>query len=121
MINANGRRSNIEVIADILRMGEASRTHIMYRVGMSYAQLEKYLDYLVERSFLAWTRDRYPGGIYHITEEGKLLLESIEKIEELLYRDDEAASTDNISQSMAGSGSRATKVFQRRPVSSTTE
>src|SRR6266542_1401985 len=79
-----GRRSSIEVIGDILRMESASKTHIMYRVGMSYAQLSKYLDNLMDRGFLAWTDDTYPSGLYTITEEGRRLLESVERIEEML-------------------------------------
>ena len=99
----NGRRSNIEVIADILRIGQASKTHIMYRVGMSYAQLQKYLDYLVERGFLVWSpegSDRYRGGIYRISQEGKQLLQWIEKIEELLTFDHGSEPSENISKSL---------------------
>ncbi|MBI2868818.1 MAG: hypothetical protein HYX96_03215 [Chloroflexi bacterium] len=81
------RRSRIEIIADILRMGEASKTQMMYRVGMSYAQLERYLDYLVGRGFLVRKLERYPSGIYQVSQEGDELLHSIEKIEELLAVD----------------------------------
>ena len=44
------RRSNIEIIADMLRVGEsgAGKTEIMYSANMSYTQIQKYLDYLVE-------------------------------------------------------------------------
>ena len=39
----NHRRSNIEIIADMLRMGEngAGKTEIMYSANMSYSQLQK--------------------------------------------------------------------------------
>ena len=42
------RRSDIEVIADILRLGEARKTEIMYSVNMSYSQLQKYLNLLLQ-------------------------------------------------------------------------
>jgi len=96
----NGRRSNIEIIADILRMGQASKTQIMYRVSMSYAQLQKYLDYLIDRGFLSRDPSEYRGGLYRVTQEGKSLLESIEKIEELLAMGNGAEPAENISQAM---------------------
>ena len=96
----NSRRSNIEVVADILRMKQASKTQIMYRVSMSYAQLEKYLDYLMTRGFLDWNTYEYRGGTYIVTQEGKALLESIERIEELLNFSNGYELTDNISQAI---------------------
>jgi predicted transcriptional regulator len=47
-----GRRSNIEVIADMLRLGEAGKTEIMYSANMSYFQLQKYLAFLMQRGFI---------------------------------------------------------------------
>jgi predicted transcriptional regulator len=83
----NCRRSNYEVVADILRMETASKTQIMYRAGMSYAQLNKYLDYLIDRGFLLWASDKYPAGIYRTTPQGEVLLDSIDKIQEMLGLD----------------------------------
>ena len=74
-------------------MESASKTHIMYRVGMSYAQLRKYLDNLMDRGFLAWSDDTYPGGLYTITNDGRALLEAIERIEEMLYIEPNGAGT----------------------------
>ena len=108
----NGRRSNIEIIADILRMGKASKTQIMYRVSMSYAQLQKYLDYLMDRGFLSWSMQGYRGGTYSVTGEGELLLESIEKIEELLNFGNGYTPMENISQAMVMPKSRDEKVNQ---------
>ena len=42
------RRSNIQIIADMLRLGEAGKTEIMYSANMSYFQLQKYLKFLLE-------------------------------------------------------------------------
>lgn len=109
----NSRRSNIEVVADILRMKRASKTQIMYRAGMSYAQLNKYLDYLLDRGFLLWSADRYPGGIYHVSQDGELLLESIEKIEELLGFASGAGLIDSISESIKTPSKPKEKVLVR--------
>ena len=108
----SGRRSNIEIIADILRMGQASKTQIMYRVGMSYAQLQKYLDYLVGRGFLVRNAHKYPGGIYIVSQEGKLLLESIEKLEELLTFDSGDGLAQNIGDSLEAAKGNGSKAYQ---------
>ncbi len=82
----NHRRSNIEVIADILRLGEAGKTEIMYSANMSYRQLQKYLEFLVEGGFL----DRHvvpnPGVKYKVTEKGRRLLHSIDAVLTLMER-----------------------------------
>ncbi len=50
----NNRRSNIEIIADMLRVGEngAGKTKIMYNVNMSYSQIQKYLGFLISHGFI---------------------------------------------------------------------
>lgn len=83
----NGRRSNIEVIADILRLGKAGKTRIMYQVGMSYAQLERYLGFLMERGFLIKETGRNPSTIYYPSQMGLELLQRIERTNELLGAD----------------------------------
>jgi predicted transcriptional regulator len=49
-MNLDRRRSSIEIIADMLRLGEAGKTEMMYSVNMSYFQLQKYLNFLLERA-----------------------------------------------------------------------
>ncbi len=80
----NHRRSNIEVIADILRLGEAGKTEIMYSANMSYRQLQKYLDFMVESGFLEQIVVPNPGIKYKVTKKGQRLLRSIEPILEQL-------------------------------------
>ncbi len=104
----NSRRSNIEIIADILRMGRASKTQIMYRAAMSYSQLQKYLDYLLDRDFLNLEKGGYPGGTYFVTDKGRELLGSIEKIEEVLSFGEGSQSIDNISEAIGTSRIQST-------------
>ncbi len=75
-----GRRSNIEVIADILRLGEAGKTEIMYSANMSYRQLQRYLSYLTQRGFIDMTKIGNPVTTYKVNDKGKQLLESIENL-----------------------------------------
>ncbi|MEE9202723.1 MAG: winged helix-turn-helix domain-containing protein [Dehalococcoidia bacterium] len=80
----NNRRSNLEVIADILRLGEAGKTEIMYSANMSYRQLQKYLDFMVESGFLEMKVVPNPGIKYKVTKKGQRLLHSIDPILEQL-------------------------------------
>ena len=53
-MRVNRRRSNIEIIADMLKVGEngAGKTEIMYSANMSYSQIQKYLGYLLSQGFI---------------------------------------------------------------------
>ena len=80
----NNRRSNLEVIADILRLGKAGKTEIMYGANMSYRQLQRYLGYLTERGFIDTTKVGNPVTQYKVNEKGFRLLENIESLLEML-------------------------------------
>ena len=76
------RRSNIEIIADMLRVGEngAGKTEIMYSANMSYAQIQKYLGYLLTHGFIDRIEIGNPVVTYQVTEKGLGLLRNIESI-----------------------------------------
>jgi predicted transcriptional regulator len=76
----NNRRSNIEVMADILRLGKAGKTEIMYGANMSYRQLQRYLGYLTERGFIDTTKVGNPVTQYRVNKKGFRLLENIESL-----------------------------------------
>lgn len=82
----NRRRSNIEIIADMLRTGEngAGKTEIMYSANMSYAQLQKYLAFLLSHGFIHKVEVGNPVVTYHVTEKGRELLRNIDSIVEVL-------------------------------------
>jgi len=82
------RRSNIEVVADILRVGEhgAGKTRIMYQANMSYHQLQKYLDLLVDRGCLKRNNIDKSHVSYGLTRKGQMLLKSIDNVLEALDR-----------------------------------
>ncbi len=80
----NNRRSNVEIIADILKMGQAGKTQIMYGCNLSHDQLQKYLRFLVERDFIEITKVGNPVTIYKTSEKGVRLLSSIDKVMEFL-------------------------------------
>lgn len=78
------RRSSIEIVADMLRLGEAGKTEIMYSVNMSYFQLKKYLSFLLERQLIDRVTVGNPSITYRVTKKGLELLRSIDSILETL-------------------------------------
>ena len=84
MLKLENRRCSIEIIADILRLGEASKAEIMYAAKMSYYQSKKYLDHLLKLNLV----DRATTGnqlvTYRVTKKGLNLLKDIDVIQEML-------------------------------------
>ena len=80
------RRSNIEIIADMLRVGEngAGKTEIMYSANMSYSQIQKYLEYLVGQGFICRVKLEDTLVAYQITESGLKLLNAIDSLMAML-------------------------------------
>lgn len=87
----NRRRSNIEIIADMLKVGEngAGKTRIMYGANMSYSQIQKYLGFLLSEGFIDKPEVGNPSVTYHVTDKGLKLLSSIKSVIEMLRLDEE--------------------------------
>jgi predicted transcriptional regulator len=85
-IAVSRRRSNIEIIADMLRVGEngAGKTEIMYSANMSYSQIQKYLDYLVSQGFITKVDMDNTMVAYQVTDSGLRLLKAIDTLMEML-------------------------------------
>jgi len=85
-ISVGQRRSNIEIIADMLRIGEngAGKTEIMYSANMSYHQIQKYLDYLVNQGFVNKVNMDNTLVAYQVTDSGLKLLKAIDTLMEML-------------------------------------
>jgi predicted transcriptional regulator len=80
------RRSNIEIIADMLRVGEngAGKTEIMYTANMSYSQIQKYLEYLVNQGFINKVNVDNTMVAYRVTDSGLKLLKTIDTLMDML-------------------------------------
>jgi len=89
-VRVNRRRSDIEIIADMLKVGEngAGKTEIMYSANMSYSQIQKYLGYLMGQGFINRIKMGNPSVTYQVTENGLKLLQLISNIKEMLGLDD---------------------------------
>ncbi len=107
----NNRRSNIEVIADILRLGEASKTEIMYSANMSYSQLQRYLNSLTRGGFIERAELSNPVKRYKVTERGLELLTDIDRISQMLAQGGELRKSYPrealLSRMVGGSGLQA--------------
>jgi predicted transcriptional regulator len=76
-------RSRTEIVSMILEAanGGATKTRIMYRAFLSYAQLKEYLSVLIENNLLEYLEG---SQTYKTTEKGLNLLKMHNEIGELL-------------------------------------
>ena len=77
-------RSRIEIVAMILEAanGGATKTKIMYKAFLSYAQLKEYLSVLIENNLIEYLEG---PQTYKTTEKGLNFLKMNDEIEELLH------------------------------------
>jgi predicted transcriptional regulator len=89
-VRVNRRRSDVEIIADMLTVGEngAGKTEIMYSANMSYSQIQKYLGYLMGQGYIGKMKMGNPSVTYQVTESGLRLLQLINTLKEMLGLDD---------------------------------
>ncbi|MDD5312384.1 MAG: winged helix-turn-helix domain-containing protein [Dehalococcoidia bacterium] len=82
----NQRRSNIEIISEMLRIGAngAGKTEIMYGANMSYNQIQKYLKFLISQDLIDKVEFGNPSVTYIVTEKGHHLRKSIDAVLEVL-------------------------------------
>ena len=85
-MRVNQRRSDVEIMAEMLKVGEngAGKTTIMYNANLSYTQIQKYLGFLMSQGFIDRMEMGNPSVTYQITESGLKLLESINSLMEML-------------------------------------
>ena len=72
-----GRRDKVTIMADLLDIMQEPRrlTHILYKSNMSYVQLVKYLDNLMNMGFAEKIQE--PHRAYGITTNGKLFMDLV--------------------------------------------
>jgi len=70
----------------MLKVGEngAGKTEIMYSANMSYAQIQKYLGFLLSHGFINKMKVGNPVVTYQVTDKGGELLKNINSIIEIL-------------------------------------
>jgi len=80
----NNRRSELEIIRDILELSQdgAKKTEILYRNNMSFNQLNSYLSYLLEKEIIieSYSSNNSNERLYFNTDKGNELLDDIVKV-----------------------------------------
>ena len=79
----NGRRDQIGIMTDLLENMQESRklTHILYASNMSYGQLVKYLNTMMEMGLVE--EQHSPHRAFRMTSEGKLFVDLIKKSDQV--------------------------------------
>ena len=72
-----GRRDKVRIMADLLDIMQEPRrlTHILYKSNMSYVQLVKYLDNLMDMGLAS--KVTQPHRAFTITDNGKVFMNII--------------------------------------------
>ncbi len=75
----NGRRSDFEIIAEILRLADsgAGQTRIMYGCNLNYGRFKNYVLALEQRGLIKCKRG-YPRIEYMTTDKGRVVLKHVE-------------------------------------------
>jgi predicted transcriptional regulator len=85
------RRDRLHIMAEIMEVAKGSqlKTRIMYKVNLSFSQVNAYLSFLTEMGFL---RVRVENGkkLYETTAKGKLYIKNYIEMSNLLRSQDHA-------------------------------
>ncbi len=79
----DNRRDRMQIIADVLRLKEGTKTEIMYSLGFSSGRAGDYIDFLVKKGFLERVNIG-PRTIYQTSASGKHFLEQMDRLTHLL-------------------------------------
>ena len=93
---ARKRRDRLHIIAEILNISKngSLKTQIMYKANLSFAQLNEYLDLLLDLELLRETVEN-ERTVFKVTEKGVKYLQSYYKIKELLEKTNEPTFKKN--------------------------
>ena len=74
------RRSDMEIIRDILRMDHGGTTELRFRANLSYLQLQKYLNFLEQSSLIELKRREGQVITFHVSDKGRQVLELLDAV-----------------------------------------
>ena len=78
------RRSDLEIIRDILSVDLARTTELRYTVNLSYPQLQKYLSFLEQSQLVRVQRDGSRSSSLAVTDKGRAVLEQLNQLFRIL-------------------------------------
>jgi len=85
------RRDRLHIMAEIMEVAKGSqlKTRIMYKVNLSFSQVNEYLSFLTEMGFLR-VQVENRKKLYETTAKGKLYIENYIEMSNLLRSQDHA-------------------------------
>jgi predicted transcriptional regulator len=78
------RRSELEIIRDILRTESGRTTSLRYAVNLSHSQMQKYLAFLERSRLIQLERHPPRTWTYRVTAKGHVVLAEIDRLFNLL-------------------------------------
>lgn len=82
------QRSQWDIIAKVLGIARSpeSKTHVMYRANLSFRQLERYLEFLLDKGLLRVSEVRHSRAtkLFVTTDKGLSFLEAYHRLEEIV-------------------------------------
>jgi len=99
----NEKRSDMQIIRDMLKMGNAPETSMQYRLGLEEADFHRYRRHLLKRGFATETIDPAQDFILQPTAAGQALMRLIDTLEsiETRYQPKESLPAVALSPNMA--------------------
>jgi predicted transcriptional regulator len=87
-IASSGRRSGIEIIAEILEEAKQgiTKTRLVYKTNLNFFVVRKHLDFLLAKDLLKIIHE--PNQLYVTTPKGSQFLEEFSKMKEILGSDE---------------------------------
>lgn len=94
--NTRKRRDRLYIIADILSIARngSLKTQIMYKANLSFAQLNEYLSFLLEKKLIA-SITQNEKTLFKATSKGIKYLRNYAKIRDLLKSENERGVKNN--------------------------
>ncbi len=74
------RRSDVEIIGDILRSESQGATQLRYSVNLSYPQLQRYLAFLEQSHLVTLERRSTQVISFKVTEKGRRVLRLLDRL-----------------------------------------
>lgn len=83
-MSVGNRRSELEIIRDILSMGNGRTTLLRYSVNLSHAQMQKYLGFLEKSGLIEMERHGTRALTFAVTPKGRQALTQMDQLFELV-------------------------------------
>ncbi len=85
------RRDRLDIMTEIMEVAKGSqlKTRIMYRVNLSFSQVNEYLSFLTERGFLR-VHVENRKKFYETTAKGNIYIENYREMSNLLRPEEHA-------------------------------